>query len=103
MIIERRLKIELRGSRQYSKGWFLRNRLHGRTLKQMSCDEKLRLATIYEAATAKFSSAVKELQQKTGISARQEYERRYRAANEGRVKSEQARFALEQHIATNRC
>jgi hypothetical protein len=40
-----------------------------------SCDEEVRLATIYEAATAKFSEAVKELQQKIGISAKQEYER----------------------------
>jgi hypothetical protein len=61
------------------------------------------LATIYEAATAKFSEGVKELQQKIGISAKQEYESLDRAANEARVKSEQARLALEQHIATHRC
>jgi hypothetical protein len=72
-------------------------------VKRMSCDEKVRLATIYEAATAKFSEAVKELQQKMGISAKQEYERLDRAANEARVKSEQARLALEQHIAVHRC
>jgi hypothetical protein len=69
----------------------------------MSCEEKVGLATMYEAATAKFSEAVKELQQKIGISAKQEYESLDRAANQARVKSEQAGLALEQHIATHRC
>ena len=70
---------------------------------QMSCDEKVRLAAIYEAATAKFAEAVTELQQKIGTSAKQEYERLDRTANEARVKSEQARLALEQHIVAHRC
>jgi len=69
----------------------------------MSCEEKRRLATEYEATTAKFSDAVTELRKKMGTSAKEEYQRLDRAANEARVKSEQARLALEQHISAHRC
>jgi hypothetical protein len=51
----------------------------------------------------KFSEAVTELRKKMGTSAREEYQRLDRAANEARVKSEQGRLALEQHIAAYRC
>jgi hypothetical protein len=69
----------------------------------MSCEEKKRLATEYEVATAKFSEAVTELRKKMGTSAKEEYQRLDRATNETRVKSEQARLALEQHISAHRC
>jgi hypothetical protein len=69
----------------------------------MTCEEKSRLATEYETSTAKFSETVTELRKKMGTSAREEYQRLDRAANEARVKSEQARLALEQHIASHRC
>lgn len=69
----------------------------------MNCEEKNRLATEYESSTAKFSEAVAELRKKMGTSGKEEYERLDRAANEARVKSEQARLALEQHVATHRC
>jgi hypothetical protein len=69
----------------------------------MACDEKARLAAEYESATGKFAAAVKELNQRIGISPKGEYDRLDRAANEARVKSEQARLALEQHIAAHRC
>lgn len=69
----------------------------------MICDEKVRLATIYEDAVDRFSEAVKELREKIGTTAKHEYERLDRAANEARVKSEQARLALEHHIATHHC
>jgi ATP-dependent helicase YprA (DUF1998 family) len=69
----------------------------------MNCEEKSRLATEYEASTMKFSEAVTELRKKMGTSAREEYQRLDRAANEARVKSEQARLALEHHIAAHRC
>jgi hypothetical protein len=70
---------------------------------EMNCEEKQRLATEYEAATTKFSGAVSELRKKMGISAKDEYERLDRAANEARVRSEQARLGLEQHISAHRC
>ena len=69
----------------------------------MNCEEKSRLATEYESSTAKFSEAVTDLRKKMGTSAKEEYQRVDRAANETRVKSEQARLALEQHIAAHRC
>ena len=69
----------------------------------MNCEEKSRLATEYESSTMKFSEAVTELRKKMGTSAKDEYQRLDRAANEARVKSEQARLALEQHIAAHRC
>jgi hypothetical protein len=69
----------------------------------VSCEEKTRLATEYEAATSAFSEAVKELHRKIGTSPREEYRRLERMSTEARVKSEQARLALEQHISTHRC
>ena len=69
----------------------------------MNCEEKQCLAREYEAATANFSMGVTELHGKMGISQKEEYERLDRAANEARLKSEQARLALEQHVAAHRC
>jgi len=67
------------------------------------CDVKVRLAAEYEAATALFSGAVTELQRRVGTSSKEEYDRLGRLANDARVKSEQARLALESHIAEHRC
>ena len=69
----------------------------------MACEEKQWLGSEYEMATKNFSKAVSELQQQMGISSRAEYDRLARAADEARVKSEQARLALEQHIGAHRC
>jgi hypothetical protein len=44
------------------------------------------------------SEAVTELRRKIGISTREDYEKLGRRANDARVKSEQARLVLEQHI-----
>jgi hypothetical protein len=77
--------------------------IHNRSGTVNDCEEKNRLAMEYDATTAKFSEAVNELRRKLGTSAKEDYERLDRAANEARVKSEQARLALEQHIAAHRC
>ena len=69
----------------------------------MSCEEKTRLGIEYEAATSKFSDAVKELRRRMGTSPKDEYDRLERASNEARVRSEQARLALEQHVAAHGC
>lgn len=69
----------------------------------MSCEEKTRLTARYEAATTKFCEAVTELNQKMGTSAKTEYDRLARVANELRLKSEQARLALEEHLGAHRC
>jgi hypothetical protein len=69
----------------------------------MRCEEKARLTQEYEAATAKFAEEVRRLQQNLGTSARPEYERLQRVSNEARVKSEQARLLLEQHLVAHGC
>jgi hypothetical protein len=69
----------------------------------MSCEEKARLLRKYDGATLAFSLAVQELRQKMGKSPKDEYQRLERISNEARVKSEQTRLALEQHIAAHRC
>jgi hypothetical protein len=59
----------------------------------MICEEKARLVDEYSATTSDFSKAVQE-------SSKGDYGRLERASNDARVKSEGARLALEQHIAT---
>ena len=67
------------------------------------CEEKGRLALEYQEATEKFCQAVTELQEKLGKSSQEEYQRLKRVSEEWRVRSEQARLALEQHVAAHRC
>jgi hypothetical protein len=67
------------------------------------CGEKILLMSDYETATATFSAAVAGLRRNMGTVPRAEYERLDRAANEARVKSEQARLAIERHIASHGC
>jgi hypothetical protein len=69
----------------------------------MSCEEKARLVKEYDDATLAFSDAVQELRRRIGTSPKAEYERLERISSQARVKSEQTRLALEQHIATHRC
>ena len=69
----------------------------------MVCEEKMRLVSEFEAATKKFAEAVSELQYKMGTSQKADYERLGHATDEARVKSEQARLALEQHVVAHGC
>jgi hypothetical protein len=69
----------------------------------ISCEEKERLAQEYGAITARFAEAVRQLQRNIGTSSRPEYERLQRVSDEARVSSEQARLALERHMATHEC
>ncbi len=68
----------------------------------MACEEKARLAGEYEAATTRFAASVAELNRKMGTSP-VEYDRLRRLSEESRVKSEQARLALEEHAAVHGC
>src|ERR1700677_4387905 len=63
----------------------------------ITCEEKGRLLRQYDDATLAFSNAVQELRRKIGTSPKDEYERLERISSEARVKSVQARLALEQH------
>jgi len=69
----------------------------------MRCEIKIRLISDYEGATTSFSEAVTELRRRMGTSTKEEYDRLTWAATDARVKSEQARLALEQHVADHRC
>jgi hypothetical protein len=69
----------------------------------MICEEKSRLVDAYSAATIAFSKAVQELRRKIGTSLKEDYKRLERdSTDDARVKAEQARLALEQHIAAHR-
>jgi hypothetical protein len=68
-----------------------------------ACEEKGRLTAEYQKATESFSKSVNELRQKTGTSLAEEYKRLQRISEEWRIRSEQARLALEQHLAAHRC
>jgi len=68
-----------------------------------ACPEKDRLLKEYQATTESFSGAVSDLQALRGTSSQAEYERLRRIAEEARLKSEQARLALESHSAAHRC
>jgi hypothetical protein len=70
---------------------------------KVPCEEKARLASNYDAATSRFSEAVRELHRNMGTSPKEEYDRLARISDQARMSSEQARLALEQHIATHRC
>jgi len=67
------------------------------------CEEKTRLVHEYQMLAQRFSEAVNELQRKMGTSAKEDYDRLNRAADEARLKTDQARIALEQHTAAHRC
>jgi hypothetical protein len=69
----------------------------------MGCLDKERIVSEYEIATARFADAVHELKQNIGTSERSEYDRLLREANEHRIKSEEARLALERHLTQHGC
>jgi hypothetical protein len=69
----------------------------------MSCEEKAQLAHAYDAATAKFAEAVRQLLRNLGTSATAEFARLQRISDDERVKSDEARQALEQHMAAHGC
>jgi hypothetical protein len=69
----------------------------------MGCELKKRLAKEYEVATAEFAEAVRQLQHNIGTSTRADYARLRQHSDEARVKSEQSRLALEQHVSAHDC
>lgn len=69
----------------------------------MACKEKTQLVNEYEMKTQKFAAVLTELQQKMGTSTKTEYTRLQLLVDEARVQLEQARLALERHIAEHKC
>jgi len=72
-------------------------------MNSQNCAEKARLLAEYEGASKCYADAVAELYRKMPTEPKTEYERLQRAADTARVKSEQARLALEHHVAAHRC
>jgi hypothetical protein len=69
----------------------------------MVCKEKARLVDEYSTSTIAFTKAVQEMRRKIETSSKEEYKRLEQNSSEARMKAEQARLALEQHIAAHRC
>jgi hypothetical protein len=69
----------------------------------MVCEEKARLVDEYSTSTIAFTKAVQEMRRKIGTPSKEEYKRLEQNSSEARVKAEQARLALEQHIAAHHC
>jgi hypothetical protein len=67
------------------------------------CLHKRQFLDAYRAATAVFSSRLTLLNDRMGTSSRDEYERLRQQVDEARVGSEQARLALERHVADHGC
>jgi len=67
------------------------------------CEEKAKLVAVYETAAKTFANSIGELQRRIGTSSKAEYEELHRTIDIARLKSEQARLALEQHVATHDC
>jgi hypothetical protein len=72
-------------------------------LEFMACEEKRQLVAEYEMAAKKFAKAVSDLREKAGTSAKKEYDQLSRVSDDARIKSEQARLAVEQHVAGHDC
>ena len=74
-----------------------------RDVSEPACADKAGLLKDYQEKTAAFSESVDRLQELRGTSPLSEYQRMQRRTEEARIKSEQARHALEEHIAQHRC
>ena len=73
------------------------------SLEDEQCIEKRRLVETYQQATARFSKQLTILNGRLGTSPRDEYDELRSAVDTERVRSEQARLALEQHVADHGC
>jgi hypothetical protein len=67
------------------------------------CEERSRLLQAYNDATREFSERVSALNARIGVTQKHEYELLERAAEDARLKSEQARIAYERHVADHGC
>jgi ElaB/YqjD/DUF883 family membrane-anchored ribosome-binding protein len=68
-----------------------------------TCEEKHRLTGEHHAAIESYGDAVSKLLNGIGTTAKDDYERLRKRADEFRLYSERMRLALEQHIAEHGC
>ncbi len=67
------------------------------------CQEKLRLMDTYNSETGVLARSVEALAAKAGDPSREGYGDLWRLAGEGHLRSQQARLALERHVAEHGC
>jgi hypothetical protein len=67
------------------------------------CEVKRTLLDAYDTETAAFAASVSLLHQKLGTSSKEQYEALRRSVEVARVRSEQARLALEAHTVQHGC
>jgi hypothetical protein len=67
------------------------------------CEERSRLLQAYNNATREFSDRVSALNARIGVTPKHEYDLLERAAEDARLRSEQARIAYERHVADHGC
>jgi hypothetical protein len=67
------------------------------------CEERSRLLQAYNDATREFSDRVSALNARIGVTPKHEYDLLERAAEDARLKSEQARIAYERHVTDHGC
>jgi len=73
------------------------------TDNHVRCEVKRSLLDAYDTETAAFAASVSLLHQKLGTSSKDQYEALRRSVEVARVRSEQARLALEAHTLQHRC
>ena len=69
----------------------------------MSCEEKLKLLTIYQSAVTRYQAAAEDLDLTRGKVSKTEYDRLFAACDTARMASESARKALERHRREHDC
>jgi len=67
------------------------------------CAEHRALLDTYHKAVALYSTAVEALKASRGTTSKDDYARHYGYVEQTRLKAEQARLDLENHVVTHRC
>jgi len=69
----------------------------------VTCDERQRLRTLYNAAAEHYTACVNEVNRVRGKTTKQEYDRARALVDEARNARNAARLSLEQHKAQHGC
>lgn len=68
-----------------------------------TCDEKMRLLQVYQAAAERYQLRLQELRERTATSPKEEFDRLRRAAEAARAESDRASSALQRHVENHGC
>ena len=69
----------------------------------VDCGERDRLSCLYQALTSEYLRTVTVLQERRGVMPKEDYIEIKLAAEQARLRSEQARIDLEQHCRQHGC